>query len=57
MDVITGLIKQSSNAFSVASGIDSKTILDTLGAESFRKGDMLFLQRKFLSQREFRVVY
>jgi DNA segregation ATPase FtsK/SpoIIIE, S-DNA-T family len=47
VDVITGLIKANMPAriaFSVASGIDSKTILDSLGAEKLLgKGDMLFM--------------
>jgi DNA segregation ATPase FtsK/SpoIIIE, S-DNA-T family len=46
VDVITGLLKANIPgriAFSVASAIDSKTILDTMGAEKLvGRGDMLF---------------
>ncbi len=70
VDVITGLIKAnmpSRIAFAVSSGVDSKTILDMVGAEKLLgKGDMLFypqgyprperLQGAFLSDDEVQAV-
>jgi len=70
VDVITGLIKAnfpSRIAFSVASGVDSRVILDTIGAENLLgRGDMLYLssdaagpkriQGCFVSDEEVRAV-
>ena len=69
-DVITGLIKANFPArasFAVASGVDSRVILDTVGAEQLMgKGDMLFLapdasapvriQGCFVSDREIEAI-
>lgn len=66
VDVITGLIKAnipSRIAFNVSSGIDSRTIIDSYGAEKLLgRGDMLFypvglqkpvrVQGAFISERE-----
>lgn len=70
VDVITGLIKAnfpSRIAFAVASGVDSRVILDTIGAETLLgKGDMLYfagdaagpvrIQGCFISDDEVRAV-
>ncbi|HSX00870.1 MAG TPA: DNA translocase FtsK 4TM domain-containing protein [Candidatus Saccharimonas sp.] len=55
VDVITGIIKANIPArlaFSVASQIDSRTILDQMGAEKLLgKGDMLFMSPEFMKPR------
>lgn len=70
VDIITGLIKANMPAriaFSVASSVDSRTILDTMGAEKLLgRGDMLFItaelskpkriQGAFVSDNEIRKI-
>ena len=69
-DVITGVVKAnipSRISFAVSSGIDSRTILDTVGAEKLLgKGDMLYLpqgesvpvriQGTFISEEETKAI-
>jgi len=61
VDVITGLIKANITAriaFSVASQIDSRTILDSAGAESLLgKGDMLFISAEQSKPRRLQGAY
>ena len=60
VDVITGLIKAnmpSRIAFAVSSGVDSRTILDMVGAEKLLgKGDMLFYPQGYPKPAGVRVV-
>ena len=70
VNVITGLIKANMPAriaFAVASGVDSRTILDTTGAEKLiGRGDMLFssssmptpkrIQGSFISEKEIKKI-
>lgn len=61
VDVITGLIKAnfpSRIAFNVTSGTDSRTILDTVGAEKLLgNGDMLFLPSELAKPKRIQGVY
>lgn len=61
VDVITGLIKANIPAriaFSVASAMDSRTILDCVGAEKLvGKGDMLFLTADLSKPRRLQGAY
>ena len=61
VDVITGLIKANIPArlaFSVASQIDSRTILDQMGAEKLLgKGDMLFSSPEYIKPRRIQGVF
>ncbi len=61
VDVITGIIKANIPArlaFSVASQIDSRTILDQMGAEKLLgKGDMLFSSPDMMKPRRIQGVY
>ncbi len=61
VDVITGLIKANIPArlaFSVASQIDSRTILDQAGAEKLLgKGDMLFSSPEYMKPRRIQGVF
>ncbi|OIO52311.1 MAG: hypothetical protein AUJ19_02030 [Parcubacteria group bacterium CG1_02_58_44] len=61
VDVITGLIKAnitSRIAFSVASSMDSRTILDTTGAEKLiGRGDMLFVSSDLSKPKRIQCCY
>lgn len=61
VDVITGLIKANVPtriAFSVASLVDSKTILDSSGAEKLLgQGDMLFMTAEFAKPKRIQGAY
>jgi S-DNA-T family DNA segregation ATPase FtsK/SpoIIIE len=61
VDVITGLIKANITAriaFSVASQIDSRTILDSSGAETLLgKGDMLFISAELSKPKRLQGAY
>ncbi len=61
VNVITGLIKAnitSRIAFAVASSVDSRTILDTAGADKLLgKGDMLFLSAELSKPKRLQCAY
>ena len=61
VDVITGLIKANVPAriaFTVASQVDSRTILDQMGAEKLLgRGDMLFTSPEFIKPRRIQGVF
>ncbi len=61
VDIITGVIKANIPArlaFSVASQVDSRTILDQSGAEKLLgKGDMLFSSPEFIKPKRIQGVY
>ncbi|HAH04041.1 MAG: translocase FtsK protein [Parcubacteria group bacterium GW2011_GWA2_43_17] len=61
VNVITGLIKAnitSRIAFAVASGVDSRTIIDSSGAEKLLgKGDMLFMSAEISKPRRLQCAY
>ena len=61
VNVITGLIKANITAriaFAVASGIDSRTIIDTTGAEKLLgKGDLLFTSAEITKPRRIQGAY
>lgn len=61
VDIITGLIKAnitSRVAFAVASQVDSRTILDTAGAEKLLgNGDMLYISSEFNKARRIQGAY
>jgi len=61
VDVITGLIKAnvpSRISFAVSSSIDSRTIIDSIGAEDLLgKGDMLYLAKDFKKPKRIQGIY
>lgn len=61
VDVITGLIKANIPtriSFAVSSSIDSRTILDTIGAEDLLgRGDMLYLPKDFAKPMRIQGIY